>query len=801
MSSLIPFLASLAAALAAAGAVLLGVAPLRRRLLTGPLLRQFRRVMPPMSATERAALDAGSTWWDAELFSGRPRWQRLMAPPTGRLSDAEQAFLDGPVEALCAAFDDWRITHELLELPAEAWALIRRHRFFGLIIPKEYGGHGFSHRAHSEVVMKLASRSVAGAVTVMVPNSLGPAELLLRYGTKEQREHYLPRLARGDEIPCFALTGPKAGSDAAALPDRGVVCLDRLDSQPTLGVRLDIEKRYITLAPIATLIGIAFRLEDPDGLLGDDPLLGIDRGITLALVPADTPGIQRGARHFPLGIPFQNGPISGRGVFIPLDAIIGGRDGIGQGWRMLMETLAGGRGISLPALGTGAGKLACRFAGAYAGVRRQFGRAIGDFEGIEEPLARIAGRTHQMDAARCLFLAALDAGERPAVLSAILKYHLTETHRRVVDDAMDILGGRGICLGPANPLGRAHQAAPIAITVEGANILTRNLIIFGQGAMRCHPSLLDEVAAATEPDPATAVRRFDAAVTRHAGRLAASLVRTFWLGLTRGRGARVDLGTETLEDAEIDLAQRRLAWLASAFALNADLVLMTLAGSLKRRERLSARLGDVLSLLFLASAVLRRHHDQARADPALAEASRPLLRWALADLYARIDGAFRALWRNLPRRWLALLLHGLSFPAGSPLRGPDDRLDHAVARLLLAPGRARDALSGGIYLGAAVGRMDAALTAVAAAAPAERKLRSAIKGSRLDPHASLQDAVRAGVLTADEAGAMAHADALRDEVIQVDAFTGLTGAGGQVVDGAADGQTAHDAPHPERTAA
>jgi acyl-CoA dehydrogenase len=773
MSSLMLFLG----AMTAAGATLFAIAPLRRLLITGPLLQQFRRVMPPMSATERAALEAGNTWWDAELFSGRPRWQRLMEPPAGRLNDAEQAFLDGPVEALCRSLDDWRITHELLDLPPDAWALMRRHRFFGLIIPKEYGGHGFSHRAHSEVVMKLASRSVTGAVTVMVPNSLGPAELLLRYGTERQRAHYLPRLARGDEIPCFALTGPKSGSDAASMPDRGRVCRGRIDGRPTLGVRLDFEKRYITLAPVATLIGIAFQLEDPDGLLSDDPA----PGITLALIPANTPGVERGRRHFPLGIPFQNGPVSGQGVFIPMDWIIGGADGVGNGWRMLMETLAGGRGISLPALATGAGKLACRYTGAYAGVRRQFGRAIGDFEGIEEPLARISGRTYQMDAARRLFLSALDAGERPAVLSAILKYHLTELHRQVIDDAMDILGGRGICLGPANPIGRVYQAVPIAITVEGANILTRNLIIFGQGALRCHPSLLDEIAAARDPDPASARRRFDAAVIAHAGQLVRGLSRTLWLGLTRGRGARIDLGSDAPTDPEIARAYRQIQWLSSAFAINADLVLMTLAGSLKRRERLSARLGDLLSLLFLASAVLRQHRDQAQEDPELAAAMRPLLRWALADLTQRIDGAFRALWRNLPSRWLALLLRGLSFPIGSAFRGPDDRLDHAAARILLAPGRARDALTEGIYIGDndSIGRMDAALASAVAAAPAEQRWKAAIKNGRLDRRAGLRQAVSAGALTAEDADAITRADGLRDQVIQVDAFADLTGTRGE----------------------
>ncbi len=769
MSSLILFSILFPAALAAAGAVLVGIAPIRRRLVSRPLLQRFRRVMPPMSATERAALEAGNTWWDAELFSGHPHWPRLLEPPAGHLSVAEQAFLDGPVEELCEALDDWRITHDLLDLPEAAWSLIRRHRFFGLIIPEAYGGHGFSHRAHADVVMKLASRSVTGAVTVMVPSSLGPAELLLRYGTERQRTYYLPRLANADDIPCLALTGPTSGSDAASMPDLGIVCRGEIDGRSTLGVRLDIEKRYITLAPIATLIGLAFRLEDPDGLLGADAATGI----TLALVPADTPGICRGRRHFPLGIPFQNGPISGRDVFIPLDWVIGGRGGIGQGWRMLMETLAGGRGISLPALATGAGKLACRFAGGYARVRRQFGRPIGQFEGVEEPLARIAGRTYQMDAARCLFLAALDAGERPAVLSAILKYHLTETHRQVVDDAMDILGGRGICLGPANPIGRVHQAVPLAITVEGANILTRNLIIFGQGAVRCHPSLLEEMAAAKEPDPTTALRRFDAAAVRHAARLAANALRTLWLGLTRGRSARVALGIHVPADAGIRLAYRRLAWLASAFALSADLVLMTLAGSVKRRERLSARLGDLLSLLFLASAVLRHHHDHRRADPAAAAASLPLVRWALADLMQRIDHSFRALWRNLPNPWLAVLLRGLSFPAGSPFRGPNDRLDHEVAGLLLAPGAARDALTQGIYLGASVGRLDTALAAAVAAEPAERKLRAASADGRLQRHAEPRHALGTGVLTAEEAGAIARADILRDEVIQVDAFADL----------------------------
>jgi acyl-CoA dehydrogenase len=482
-----------------------------------------------MSRTEREALAAGGVWWDAELFSGRPRWERLRALPAARLAPEEEAFLAGPVERLCRELDDWRITHDDLDLPREVWERLRRERFFGLVIPKDYGGLGFSHLAHSQVVMKIASRSITAAVTVMVPNSLGPAELLLRYGTQAQRERYLPRLARGEEIPCFALTGPRAGSDAASIPDLGVVCQGEFEGRQVLGIRLSFEKRYITLAPVATLIGLAFRLEDPDRLLSQDPA----PGITLALIPAGTPGLVQGERHLPLGIPFQNGPLSGRDIFIPIDWVIGGAEGVGRGWPMLMECLAEGRGISLPALAVGAGKLATRHTGAYARVRRQFGRPIGDFEGVEEPLARIAGRTWQMEAARRVFLSALGAGERPAVLSAVLKYHLTERHRQVINDAMDILGGSGICLGPRNPMGRVYQGLPIAITVEGANILTRSMIIFGQGAVRCHPYLRSEIEAVQEPDARSALHRFDAAVAAHVGFLARNFGRTLWLGLTR----------------------------------------------------------------------------------------------------------------------------------------------------------------------------------------------------------------------------------------------------------------------------
>jgi acyl-CoA dehydrogenase len=724
--------ASLALLLASGlAAAVLGIPALRRLLLMRPLLARFRRVIPPMSATERDALEAGGVWWDGELFSGRPRWYRLLDLPEARLSREEEAFLAGPCEALCRRLDDWRITRYDLDLPPEIWTFIRREHFFGLVIPREYGGLGFSPLAHSEVVMRLASRSITAAVTVMVPNSLGPAELLLRYGTPEQRRTHLPRLASGEDIPCFALTGPNAGSDAASMPDVGVVCRGRYEGRETLGLRLDFEKRYITLAPVATLIGLAFRLEDPEGLLGGKPTPG---AITLALIPAGTPGIEQGERHLPMGIPFQNGPLRGHGVFIPLDWVIGGRDGIGKGWRMLMECLAEGRGISLPALSVGAAKLAVRHTGAYARVRRQFGRPIGDFEGVVEPLARIAGRAYQMDAARRVFLAGLHAGARPAVLSASLKYQLTERYRQVINDALDIQGGSGVCLGPRNPLGAAYQAIPIAITVEGANLLTRNLIVFGQGAMRCHPRMREELAAAGMANEAEALRRFDRAALGHARYLATNLARTLWLGLTRGGGARAPRGGEPAQ------WYRRIDWMASAFALNADLALMTLGGSLKRRERISARFGDVLGLLFLASATLKHFEDRGRPAGDL-----PLLRWSLEDSLRDVRTAFEGLWRNLPSRPLAVFLRSLTFPTGLSFPGPNDALDLEVARLAQTPGAVRDRLIAGVY----------------------RSRDPEV------PEGLLELALEAAVRAETDPTTLDRAEQLRDAAIQVDSFSHL----------------------------
>ncbi|MET0050391.1 MAG: acyl-CoA dehydrogenase [Candidatus Thiodiazotropha sp.] len=737
----------------------------RRDWISRPLLNAFRQVMPGMSKTEQEALQAGTVWWDRALFSGQPDWRELLEYPPCELSDRERAFIDGPVEQLCQMLDDWQITHEDKDLPQAVWDFMKTSGMFGMIIPQAYGGLGFSAYAHSQVVMKIASRSITAAVTVMVPNSLGPAKLLLHYGSETQKAQYLSRLAHGDEIPCFALTSPKAGSDAGAIPDLGIVCRGEYQGKELLGIRLNFDKRYITLAPIATLIGLAFKLEDPDRLLSDDPR----PGITLALIPRNTPGISIGKRHMPLDIPFQNGPLSGHNVFIPLDWVIGGRTGVGQGWRMLMDCLSEGRGISLPALATGAGKLASRYTGAYAAVRQQFNQSIGRFEGIEEALARIGGLTYQMDAARKLTLTALDQGESPSVISAIVKYHLTERYRQVINDAMDIQGGSGICLGPDNLIGRSYEAIPIAITVEGANILTRSMIIFGQGAIRAHPYVLKEFEAAQNPDRQAALSQFDEALFAHAGFLMTNLARTSWLGLTHGR-----LSASPFKGSTRRYFQR-LNWMSAAFALTTDVALMTLGGALKRKERLSARLGDILSNLYIASACLKRYVDEGEKPEDL-----PLLEWALDDSLYRIQHALRSLLRNMPIRPAAWLLRGLIFPTGLPFHKTTDQLDHRVAESLLQPGECRDRLTQGIALpGDAqhrTGQLEATLKAVTLAAPLEKTLARARRAGQLhapDRSSSVIEAARLGILSARDCEVLEEAELWRNRVIQVNAFEHL----------------------------
>lgn len=741
-----------------AGALLLNPGPIRRHVVSRPLLDVFRRILPAVSQTEREALEAGTVWWDGELFSGRPDWTKLLAYPKPTLSAEEQAFIDGPVETLCEMLDDWEITHERYDLPEAAWQFIKEQGFLGMIIPKAYGGLGFSALAHSAVIMKLTTRSGTAAVSVMVPNSLGPAELLLHYGTQAQKDHYLPRLARGLEMPCFALTSPEAGSDAGNIPDFGVVC--RRDN--VLGIRLTWEKRYITLGPIATLLGLAFRLYDPERLLGGED----DLGITLALIPTQTPGVHIGRRHLPLNGVFMNGPNWGRDVFVPMDCIIGGVEYAGQGWKMLMNCLAAGRSISLPANAVGMAKIATRATGAYGRVRQQFNIAIGRFEGVEEALARMAGNLYLMDAARITTAGALDLGEKPSVISAIVKYHLTERGRQVVNDAMDIHGGKGICLGPSNYLGRAYQQVPIAITVEGANILTRSMIIFGQGAIRGHPYVLREIAAVAEPDLDAAARSFDSAFFGHVAFVVSNKARASWMGLTGARFVRAPGG------ASVRHYYRQLTRLSSAFAFAADVSMFVLGGSLKRRERLSARLGDILSQLYLASCVLKRFEDDGRPDEDL-----PLMNWAMEDALAKCQDAFYGLFQNLPGHVLPAMLRFVVFPWGRAFHGPRDVLGSRVCSLVLSPGAARDRLTSGIFIGAGEGpipTLEAALLATIAAEPLEQKLRSAgLAKAPVTEHSAvdeIEQAVAQGVLTQGAAEIVEHARALRRKAIMVDDF-------------------------------
>jgi acyl-CoA dehydrogenase len=750
------------AALFAIPALLLNVIPLRRALLSKPLFAVYRTMTPTLSETEKVALEAGTVGWEGELFSGKPNFAKLESRPAPKLTAEEQAFLDGPVEELCAMVDDWQVTHELADLTPETWEFLKRHRFFGMIIPKEYGGLGFSAYAHHAVLKKVASVSATLSSTVAVPNSLGPAELLLHYGTDEQKQYYLPRLARGEEIPCFALTSPWAGSDATSIPDYGIVCRGQHEGREVLGVRLTFDKRYITLAPVATVVGLAFRLLDPDRLLSDT----VDRGITLALVPRGTPGLEIGRRHLPLNTPFQNGPVRGKDVFVPLSSLIGGERHIGHGWRMLVECLSVGRAISLPSSSAGFVKTAAVTTGAYARIRKQFQMPIGRFEGVEEALARIGGHSYAIEALSRMTAHAVDLGEKPAVPSAIAKYHATETGREVVKDAMDVLAGKGVILGPRNWLGRMWQGAPISVTVEGANILTRSMIIFGQGAIRCHPYVLAELKAAELPDPAARLAAFDRLVFAHIGFAISNAVRAFGLGLVHASLGR------TPGDAYTARFYRRITRYSAALALVADTAMLTLGGRLKVKERLSARLGDVLSHLYIASAVLKRHADEGRP-----EAMRPFVAWALFDAMHRIQTALDDFLRNFPVRPVAWLLRALVFPLGLREKTPGDRLGHRVASLMLAPGEARDRLGAGIFHGTGprhwTGYLERALPKVIAAEPVERKLAKAVKAGALanpDPERLLDDAVAAGVLSAAERELLAEVRRITLEVIAVDDF-------------------------------
>ncbi len=734
--------------------------PLRRAVLTRPLFAVYRRMLPQMSQTEKEALDAGTVWWEGELFGGRPDWEKLLAYPQPKLSAEEQSFLDNETEQLCRLSDDWVSSHLDHDLSPQAWQHIKDKGFLGMIIPKRYGGLEFSAYAHSEVVTKLSTRCAASAVTVMVPNSLGPAELLLHYGTEEQKNHYLPRLARGQEIPCFALTSPWAGSDAAAIPDHATVCKGEWQGREVVGMRVTWDKRYITLAPVATVVGLAFRLFDPEHLLG----AAEDIGITCALVPADHPGVETGRRHFPLNAAWMNGPTRGHDVFMPLEFIIGGPAMAGQGWRMLMECLAAGRSISLPGSNTGMQKLAVRAVGGYARVRRQFNTAIGRFEGIQEPLARMGGNLYLSDAARVMTAGAIDQGEKPSVVSAIVKYHVTERARQSMNDGMDVVGGKGICLGPSNFLGRAYQQVPVGITVEGANILTRSLIIFGQGAIRCHPFVLTEMEAAQKND----LTAFDRALFAHIRHVIANGLRAFAIGLFTSR----IIGVPRRVAPETRRYYQQLTRFSSAFAFLADISMLVMGGDLKRKEKLSARMGDILSLMYLASAVLRRYEAEGRQ-----QADAPLMHWAIWDTMFRAQNAIEGVISNFPSRFFSTLLRRTIFPFGRPYVVPSDRLGGEVAELLIAPSPTRDRLTAGTYVPRdahdAVGVIELALEAVIAAEPVLHKMRAAQKAGRIEAYSADElesQSLQHGVIDAGEHALLQRAHALTAEVIKVDDF-------------------------------
>ncbi|MEW5833912.1 MAG: acyl-CoA dehydrogenase [Pseudomonadota bacterium] len=746
----------------AAIAVPLLMPAFRRRQISAPLLKLFAKVTPKLSDTEQTALEAGTVGFEGELFSGKPDWHELLKQPKPELSVEEQAFLDGPVEQLCSMIDDWQITHELGDLPPEVWEFLKKNRFFGMIIPKQYGGLQFSALAHSAVLQKLATMSATVASTVAVPNSLGPAELLLHYGSEEQKNYYLPRLAVGEEIPCFALTGPYAGSDATSLTDYGIVCKQMVDGVETLGIRLTFDKRYITLAPVATVVGLAFRMYDPEHLLGDKE----DLGITLALLPRSTPGLEIGRRHFPLNIPFQNGPVHGKDVFAPLTTLIGGPHMAGHGWRMLVECLSVGRAISLPSNATGGVRMAVAATGAYARMRKQFGLAVARFEGVEEALARIGGLTYATAALSRATAAAVDRGEKPAVPSAIAKYHATEWGRIVAGDSMDVHGGKGVQLGPKNYAGRAWQGVPIAITVEGANIMTRSLMIFGQGAIRCHPYVLKEMQSLSIADYGDRLKAFDRALFGHIGFGISNAVRAFTLGIT---GSAIG---DAAGDAYTRRYYRKLNRYSAALALCADVFMGVLGGKLKFKEKLSARLGDVLSYLYIASAMLKRYEDTGRP-----EADRPLLAWAFHECVWRMQMALDGAIRNFPVKPVGWLLRVLVFPLGRREVPPSDRLGRRVAAIITAPGEARDRLTEWTYLtptaNNTVGRMNALLPDVIAAEPVERKFLKAQKSGQFVSHEynqQLQEAVKAGVITDGEAALLRRVREGTFEFISVDDF-------------------------------
>lgn len=724
----------------------------RRRWLTEPLYRMAQGAMPRLSATEQEAIEAGDVWWDAQLFSGRPDWKRFLATPPPRLSPDEQAFLDGPVARLCAMLDDWDISWNRYDLPPEVWSFLKEHGFFGMIIPREYGGLGFSAYAHSEVVRRISVQSVTAAVTVMVPNSLGPGELLMQFGTQAQRDHWLPRLARGEEIPCFGLTSPEAGSDAAAMTDTGVICRQEIDGVEQIGILLNWRKRYITLSPVATVLGLAFKLYDPDHLAGDRT----DLGISVALVPTHLPGITIGRRHLPAMQAFQNGPNEGKNVFVPLDALIGGIEKAGHGWAMLMSALAAGRGISLPSLAAAACVFSAHTAGAYARVRTQFGIPIGRFEGVQEKLGRMAANAYLVEGARRFTCSGLDMGHKPSVVSAIMKLHATERMRQSVNDAMDVHAGKAVIDGPSNYLGGLYRALPVGITVEGANIVTRNLIVFGQGAIRAHPYLMKELRALADSDQEAGMDAFDGVIWKHVGHSLGTMLRAIGHAWTGGLFAASPRGVGRTAPF-----YRRINRYAAAFSVLSEMTVLSLGGSLKRREMLSARLGDILAELYLLSAMLKRWHDEGQH-----EADLPLVKVCAFQGFSVIERRVDDILHNYPSRWLGGLLRLMILPPFTRVRPPTDEALAGCARILLEPTEARMRLVGEVWSncnGRAVEELEQAFDLAVKAQPLMDSVRrSGLKDWRV-AHAK-------GAISDSQAQILEEAEKAVARVIEVDDF-------------------------------
>ena len=743
-------------------ALALTIPKLRRWLITDRLFRliKSKNLLPKISDTEKAAIEAGNVWVEGEFFSGKPNFKRILSEPYPSLTPEQQAFLDGPVEEICTLATDWEI-FQRKDLPPNVWDTLKKSRIFGMMIPKEYGGLGFSNTAYSAIMTKLASRSFTHTATVGVTNSLGPAKLLLHYGTEAQKKHYLPRLASGEDIPCFALTEPLAGSDAASLTSSGVV----FERGGELFLRLNWQKRYTTLGAIATLIGLAVRLKDPDHLLGANE----DVGITCVLVPADTPGVEVGRRHDPMGVPFYNSPMEGKDVVLPASQIIGGVNQAGNGWTMLMQTLAAGRGVSFPATCTGVAQLTTRVTGAYSTIRHQFGLPIGRFEGVEEPLARIAGLTYVMEAGRRYTCGAVDKGEQPAVVSAIAKYQFTELSRKIITDGMDVLGGAGICRGPRNLLANIYTATPIPITVEGANILTRALIIFGQGAIRCHPYVYDEILALTADD----LVKFDRLLWAHIGFTVRNTMRALALGLTRGRLVPVSYSGPMVRYGQ------KIAWASAWFALLTDYAMVTYGGSLKRHENITGRFADILSWLYLASATIKRFEaeGQPEADVAFAQWG---LDWAIAQVHQGFEGLLENLSFSGPLSVIGALLRAslrLS-PLGAE---PKDALSQQIAQQMQQPD-ARETLTSGIYIPQdpqqALGRLERAYRLTQQAQPVFKQLKAAVKSGQLpaelmkqSTEALIEAGLRSGLIDGEQSDLAYAAQQARLDAIQVDSFT------------------------------